>query len=451
MKKGEVTAFLSILFLLFLSLTATIIESATVQVTKNKRRADVTRAIESVFAEYQKDLLKEYDVFALEGTYESGSFTEKKLLDRLKFYGAGKGTYKIEKIQFLSDDFGKAFREQIIAYMKQKSGVTSMEELAGVTTEWMDQERKQGKYEKEGKEVTGSLEQSLAEAEQELPTEDNPLELFSEIKTKGMLCMVVPKELRISEKMIQLKELPSNRKLRKGRGTFKTPKEKSETMSKLYFTSYLLEKFSAMDNPDEKKKLSYELEYVIGGRKSDRENLDIVVTKLVGMRFPVNYGFLLRDSVKKAEAEAMATTLAGVIALPALIGVIKQAILLAWAFGESIMDVRGLLAGEKVELLKNKENWKLQLSSLLKLGKEEITVQKSESGLSYREYLRMLLFLQKEKEVTMRSLDVIEMNIKQKRGEFFRVDSCISKLEIKSICTIREKITYRFSTLYGYQ
>lgn len=451
MKKGEITAFLSILFLLFLSLTATIIESATVQVTKNKRRADVTRAIESVFAEYQKDLLKEYDVFALDGTYESNFFTEKKLLDRLKFYGAGKGTYKIEKIQFLSDDFGKAFREQIIGYMRQKSGVDHMEELAGVTTEWADQERKQGKYEKEGKEVTGSLEQSLAEAEQELPAEDNPLELFSEIKAKGMLCMVVPKELKISEKMIQLKELPSNRKLRKGRGTFKTQKVKSDTMSKLYFTSYLLEKFSAIDNPDEKKKLSYELEYVIGGRKSDRENLDIVVTKLVGMRFPVNYGFLLSDSVKKAEAEAMAATLAGVIALPALISVIKQAILLAWAFGESIMDVRALLAGEKVELLKNQENWKLQLSSLLKLGKEEINVQKSEGGLSYREYLRMLVFLQKEKEVTMRSLDVIEMNIRQKRGEFFRVDSCVSKLEVKSICTIREKITYRFSTLYGYQ
>ncbi|WP_461815691.1 DUF5702 domain-containing protein [Faecalimonas sp.] len=451
MKKGELTAFLSILFLLFLSLTATIIESATVQVTKNKRRADVNRAIESVFAEYQKDLLKEYDIFALDGTYESNSFTEKKLVDRLKFYGAGKGTYKIEKIQFLSDDFGRAFREQVIQYMRQKNGADYMEEFSGVTTKWVDQEKEKGKYEEEGKEVTGSLNQSLAEAEQELPTEDNPLELFSVIKEKGILSLVVPKELNISEKMISLKEVPSNRKLRKGRGTFKTQKVKSDTMAKLYFTSYLLEKFSAIDNPDEKKKLSYELEYVIGGKKSDKENLDIVVTKLVGMRFPVNYGFLLSDSVKKAEAETMAATLAGVIALPALIGVIKQAILFAWAFGESIMEVRALLSGEKVEVLKNKENWKLQLSSLLKLGKEEINVKKSERGLSYREYLRMLLFLQKEKEVTMRGLDVIEMNMRQKRGEFFRVDSCISKLEIKSICTIREKITYRFPVLYGYQ
>ena len=63
----------------------------------------------------------------------------------------------------------------------------------------------------------------------------------------------------------------------------------------------------------------------------------------------------------------------------------------------------------------------------------------------------MLLFLQKEDECTMRSLDIIEMNIRQKKGEFFRIDSCVSKLEIKSICKIRERITYQFSTLYGYQ
>lgn len=141
MKKGEVTAFLSILFLLFLSLTATIIESASVQITKNKRRVDVERAVESVFAEYQKDLLEEYDVFALDSTYERGIFAEKNLLDRMEFYGAGKGTYKVEKIQLLSDDFGRAFREQVITYMKQKSGIGNVEELAGTTTEWEEQEK----------------------------------------------------------------------------------------------------------------------------------------------------------------------------------------------------------------------------------------------------------------------------------------------------------------------
>ena len=77
------------------------------------------------------------------------------------FTGAGKGTYKVEKIQLLSDDFGRAFREQVITYMKQKSGIGNVEELAGTTTEWEEQEKEQEVYEEEGKEVTSSLEQSL--------------------------------------------------------------------------------------------------------------------------------------------------------------------------------------------------------------------------------------------------------------------------------------------------
>ena len=75
--------------------------------------------------------------------------------------------------------------------MKQKSGIGNVEELAGTTTEWEEQEREQEVYEEEGKEVTGSLEQSLKEAEQQLPEKDNPLGIFSEIKTKGMFWMTV--------------------------------------------------------------------------------------------------------------------------------------------------------------------------------------------------------------------------------------------------------------------
>ena len=408
MKKGEVTAFLSILFLLFLSLTATIIESASVQITKNKRRVDVERAVESVFAEYQKDLLEEYDVFALDSTYERGIFAEKNLLDRRTwFYCAGKGTYKVEKIQLLSDDFGRAFREQVITYMKQKSGIKMWRNLQEQQLNGKSREKEQEVYEEEGKEVTSSLEQSVGGGTTTSGERQSTRNFFRN-KNKRHALDDCPEGDECIRKGGYIERIAVQTKTAKGRGTFKTLEEKSKTMSKLYFTSYLLEKFSAADKPDEKKKLSYELEYVIGGKESDRENLDIVVTKLVGMRFPANYGFLLSDSVKKAEAETMAAALAGVIALPALIGVIKQAILLAWAFGESIIDVRSLLEGGKVELIKNQENWKLQLSSLLEIGKEDIDVQKDERGLSYREYLRMLLFLQKEEECTMRSLDIVE-------------------------------------------
>ena len=54
MGRAEVTAFLSLTFILLVTFIGGIMESASIQMAKNYRRADVNRAMESVFAEYQK-------------------------------------------------------------------------------------------------------------------------------------------------------------------------------------------------------------------------------------------------------------------------------------------------------------------------------------------------------------------------------------------------------------
>ena len=41
--------------------------------------------------------------------------------------------------------------------------------------------------------------------------------------------------------------------------------------------------------------LAYETEYVIAGKRSDRENLEEVVKKLVLLRFAADYVYLLTD------------------------------------------------------------------------------------------------------------------------------------------------------------
>lgn len=64
MVKGEITVFLSLVFLLLLTLVGALLESASIQLAKNERRADAGRAVESAFAEYQKDLLERYGIFA---------------------------------------------------------------------------------------------------------------------------------------------------------------------------------------------------------------------------------------------------------------------------------------------------------------------------------------------------------------------------------------------------
>ena len=56
MEKGEITAFLSLIFVLMISFVTAILESASVQAEKNQARLDMDRAVYSVFGEYQKEL-----------------------------------------------------------------------------------------------------------------------------------------------------------------------------------------------------------------------------------------------------------------------------------------------------------------------------------------------------------------------------------------------------------
>ncbi len=452
MKKGTVTAFLSLIFILLMSVVASVIESASIQVMKNRRRGDMDRALESVFAEYQRDMLEELDVFSLEGTYGTGEFSEEKITERLEFYGMKETDLKMEKIQFLTDESGRPFREQVIAYMKHRVGVSQIEELAGLTGAWKEQAGKNEQYEQEETNVGTQLEEALKAEEQTLPDKDNPIGIVFSLKKAGILNIVM-KDKQVSERAVDSGGMLSHRTLRKGKGSFKIRDDTDSMTSKLYFASYLLEKFCAADVPYEEGKLSYELEYILNGGESDRENLESVLRKLSAIRLVANYSYLLTDGEKKAEAGAMAAALAGIIALPALTELIRQGILLAWAYGESVMDLRTLLSGRRVSLAKTRNEWKLSLAGLLKLGTEEDTgaSENTKNGLSYKEYLRMLLTFEDQDACTMRSLEILEMRMQKKLGEWFRADHCISKIGVKANCKLRRGIFYEFTTEYGYQ
>lgn len=83
------------------------------------------------------------------------------------------------------------------------------------------------------------------------------------------------------------------------------------------------------------KALDYEVEYILEGKGSDRENLEAVAKKLLLLRFAPNYGCILGSAGMRAQAESLALTLCTAAALPMLTGAVTQVLLLAWAFGES--------------------------------------------------------------------------------------------------------------------
>ena len=72
-----------------------------------------------------------------------------------------------------------------------------------------------------------------------------------------------------------------------------------------------------------------------------------------GFKLCLSYG----DSVKKSEAMALAATISTLLLIPEAAEAVKQLILLAWAAGEGVIDIRSLLSGNKVPLVKTSDNW----------------------------------------------------------------------------------------------
>lgn len=452
--QGEVTAYLSLIFILMITFIGGIMESASIQLAKNYRRADTDRAMECVFAEYQKELLEEYDIFALDGSYETGQYDQQNIAERLNYYAGGGLQHSVERIQFLSDNGCSAFIGQISAYISNKYGLDAMKEMLGKTFSWGQQEEKAESYVKEEGDWQKYMDDLLEENESELPREDNPIAHVGQLKKSPILTLVMPKERQISEKRVESGEMLDARERNRGYGNFSDVSEGSGNLSSLLFGEYLLGHFAKFTDREYTGVLDYELEYILAGKESDKENLESVARKLILFRFVPNYAYIQTDSEMKAEAEAAAMALCTLLTVPAITEAAAQGILLAWAYGESIMDVRSLLKGNKVPLAKSKESWQLQFSKLLTLGtdEEQSEGRDDENGLGYLEYLRMLLFLEKKETAALRVLGLIEQNMRKIHGQaYFRADYCISRMEIRTFCSLRRGIRYQFKTYYGYQ
>lgn len=491
MKRGEVTAFLSLIIVLIISFIAAMLESTVIQTSKNEKRLDVDGALFSIFGEYDKALLEKYELMAIDASYGTKTFREDNLIDRMRYYGSSEVEHEIQGIQYLTDNRGSTFREQALDYMEQTYGIDIIRNLAGMTGAWEEQEVQGEEAGKEGSEINAKLEDMLEEGEGMLPAEDNPLPNIDNLKKSNLLRQILPSDYELSGKRIEANEQPGNRVLRSGRGSFYIRNGMDGIEEKLLFHEYLLKKFdnavvaeTVTDSntvtgeniaggvnidmeakaahagktgdteiKGSNKSLSYEIEYMLSEKYSDEENLDAVAKKLLAIRFGLNYLYLQTDTSKQAEAEALALTLSTIAALPAISSIVKQVLIAAWAFGESIIDLRALMAGKKTALVKNSESWQLSLSSLMTLGTGEDKQEgmDAKGGITYKDYLRILLFLKDENTLTMKALDRVEQNMRLEEGiPSFRVDSCVVKLRVNNKAAIREGLTYQFPAYFGY-
>lgn len=172
----------------------------------------------------------------------------------------------------------------------------------------------------------------------------------------------------------------------------------------------------------------YDLEYILGDSNRDQENLSQVMEKLLLIREGMNFIYLLGDQEKSAQAQTLAMALTGVLGLTPFAGLVKLMILAAWAFAESVVDVRTLAGGGKVPFFKQSADWKTSLEqapSMAAGGQSgsgaggNPSGENGKKGLGYQDYLRLLLCLTSKEKKLYRSMDMIQWNMQQKEPGFY--------------------------------
>ncbi len=175
--------------------------------------------------------------------------------------------------------------------------------------------------------------------------------------------------------------------------------------------------------------LSLEREYLICGRKSDEDNRSGVKRRLIVLRTAANLAFALTDEKMRAETYAAAMLIA-----PEFAPVAQKVLTTAWAAAEAANDYQILVNGGKVPLRKTGSSWALKLDTIVSGTKvsEDGKVKapkkgpyvdpKNSNGEDYSDYLSILCALMDQDRVTLRIMDVIQINMRYAYYSAFRLE-----------------------------
>lgn len=487
-KRGSITVFLALILSLVTALVCTGIESVRMAAARTQILNGADIGLYSLFGQFDREMLKDYDLFLLDGSCGQGSLDLASVYDNFSSYMKPvlkQNSQKLSVVQggfsayrLLTDEGGEPFYNQVVQYMKETLGSQGVSLLLDKMkdrkekTEQAEQAGEQAEngdiienYDAEMEENNRKNEEALAEPEKnpeggELEDGDNvtappqkvvnPISIIRRIRKMGILELVIPGNKGVYDGQVQAGTLLSRREKQKGMPMYEPEKTDTSYTSQILFQQYLMEKLGNYSAPG-KGALKYQTEYILGGKTGDIENLKSVAGRLLLIREGVNMVHLVSDGTKRAQAAGLASAIASAFLIPPATGVIEAAILLCWAFGESILDVRELFDGGKVPLVKSAADWQLSLENLPELLNGLDSVRRgSEDGMSYEDYLQVLLLGVSREEKITRAMDMIELCVREKGRKNFRMDSCIVAAEVSVDVKANKRKVFNVTRAYGY-
>ena len=212
--------------------------------------------------------------------------------------------------------------------------------------------------------------------------------------------------------------------------------------------------------------LDYEIEYILCGRQSDKDNLNEVLFKLVMIREGLNLSYLVTDVQKKNECFGLALQLLGYTGNMVLIKAAQYFIMSIWAYAESVMELRELYAGESIATVKNADNWITDINTVISSGaaglKTGLFSDKKKAGketgstagynsLDYMDYMRILLLIKDRTERNAGIMSAMELVMIALGHEDFRMKEYIYEasgtavfIYVKNGQTYSQKLEYSY-------
>lgn len=476
MKKGSLTVYLSLSLSLILSFILTLIEGARISVIRMEAECVADIGMNSVLAEFHRELLEQYDLLFVDMSYGTAACKAENPAEHLRRYmennftGRGSNITSvkdwlslsvdksvIKEMSLASDEGGNVMKRQAVTYMQKNS-------VEGVIAKITGQAEELHAWGLDTRDVAGESNDVQSQISAvELPEEkdedgnvreislDNPADKINALRGSLALNLVLGDTSCISGIIIQPEDYISRRKRLTGAG-MRPGLRKPESISDCgLFDCYLFDKCGWYGNELEKSLMKYQIEYIIAGESSDLENLEKIVNRLIRWREAANVIYLFSDAEKCAQAELLALTLTAVFQIPALIKLVKASILFAWAYLESLADVKCLLNGGRIPLIKTAADWKTGISNISDFSGSIPDGENSGHGLNYQDYLRIMLFLENSERKNMRAMDIMEMDIRTTAGNSnFRMDACfdsyLADISISSAfgyhCNIQKRYGY---------
>lgn len=278
---------------------------------------------------------------------------------------------------------------------------------------------------------------------------NNILNTIRKIFQSGILGLVIPKGDSVSMRNISENNLASDVTYLNSKNILNSCGFSTKSAKKIIYGEYVMDHFSSYTDKQNGDALDYEVEYVINGEKTDIENLYYTVKKIALIRSAVNMAYIMTDSDKKEKAESLAEIAVGWTNIQPLVKGMKYLILYGWSYAEGLVEVKALLSGWKISLIKNSDNWQMEYEDFITLNFEP-DEEKSQKGLNYEMFLRAVLMMKDLGEISLNTMDLVELWKIRNGDKDFRMKNQVFGIKGEVLYSVGNNREYVYSFAQTY-